>query len=275
MRYDHIIEVNEGRPEEIEKFNPFHDELGRFSTANAGISFTTRTKDPSKQHWANMAIAREKERTKDWKDEKSPKKPETFGNTEQQTDHKPKHYNNLNHHTMESAVAFDLGVSKEESKRMIDGIRKFSDGYYSEIRAASTGVKNGFEDKAKACDEFIEKSPKWAGGQLYRGVSVTDNELNDMLKNVADGKPIDMRGVSSFSSKESIAQDFSDMNISSKRPNEVIFVTNGKSTNYGTSIKHISGLPHENEVLVSAKAVFTPTKVEKKGGYTYIYGDMP
>lgn len=71
--------------EEVAKFNPFHDELGRFSTADRGVSFTFRTKDPAKQHWAVMAAAREAERTKDWKTE--PKKkpvgpegdPETIG----------------------------------------------------------------------------------------------------------------------------------------------------------------------------------------------------
>ena len=53
-RYDKIVEV--------EKFNPYHDAKGRFATANGYASFTIRTKDPSKQHMANAAIAREKER---------------------------------------------------------------------------------------------------------------------------------------------------------------------------------------------------------------------
>ncbi len=53
-RYDEI--------EEIEKFNPYHDERGKFATANGYASFTIRTKDPSKQHMADAAIARQKER---------------------------------------------------------------------------------------------------------------------------------------------------------------------------------------------------------------------
>lgn len=53
-RYDTIVEV--------EKFNPYHDQRGRFSQANSATSFTYRTKDPNKQHWADNAIAREKER---------------------------------------------------------------------------------------------------------------------------------------------------------------------------------------------------------------------
>lgn len=53
-RYDQI--------EEVEKFNPYHDERGRFATASGYNTFTIRTKDPAKQHMADMAIAREKER---------------------------------------------------------------------------------------------------------------------------------------------------------------------------------------------------------------------
>ena len=48
--------------EEIEKFNPYHDERGRFATSTGYSSFTIRTRDPGKQHMADAAIAREKER---------------------------------------------------------------------------------------------------------------------------------------------------------------------------------------------------------------------
>lgn len=50
--------------DEIEKFNPYHDAKGRFATANSHTFFTVQTKDPSKQHMADAAIAREKERDK-------------------------------------------------------------------------------------------------------------------------------------------------------------------------------------------------------------------
>ena len=46
---------------EILKFNPYHDSRGRFSSANSYASFTTRTRDPKKQHWADMAAARLKQ----------------------------------------------------------------------------------------------------------------------------------------------------------------------------------------------------------------------
>lgn len=63
-RYDVIQEVDKGidHIEHVEKFNPYHDERGRFASASGYSSFTFRTKDPAKQHMADMAVAREKER---------------------------------------------------------------------------------------------------------------------------------------------------------------------------------------------------------------------
>lgn len=53
-RFDEIVEVG--------KFNPYHDELGRFSTADRYDQFTITVRDPNKQHWADAAIARERDR---------------------------------------------------------------------------------------------------------------------------------------------------------------------------------------------------------------------
>lgn len=47
--------------EEVLKFNPFHDSRGRFSNANGYAQFTVQTRDPKKQHWADMAVARMKQ----------------------------------------------------------------------------------------------------------------------------------------------------------------------------------------------------------------------
>lgn len=48
--------------DEILKFNPYHDERGRFASSSGYSQFTIRTRDPKKQYMADMAIAREKER---------------------------------------------------------------------------------------------------------------------------------------------------------------------------------------------------------------------
>ena len=49
--------------DEVLKFNPYHDSRGRFSSSNSYAYFTTHTKDPAKQHWADMAVARQKKNT--------------------------------------------------------------------------------------------------------------------------------------------------------------------------------------------------------------------
>ena len=51
----------------LEKFNPYHDRLGRFTGPGGGAGgpvtfFTNQTKDPAKQHWADKAKLREQER---------------------------------------------------------------------------------------------------------------------------------------------------------------------------------------------------------------------
>lgn len=51
--------------DEILKFNPYHDSHGRFASENGYASFTIRTKNPDKQYMADMAIARQKEKTPD------------------------------------------------------------------------------------------------------------------------------------------------------------------------------------------------------------------
>lgn len=49
---------------EILKFNPYHDRLGRFTSGTGGSAtfMTMRTRDPKKQHMADKAIARAKEK---------------------------------------------------------------------------------------------------------------------------------------------------------------------------------------------------------------------
>ena len=57
-RYDQVAKSYA----DFRKFNPYHDARGRFSTANGYASFTTRTRDPKKQHMADLAVQREKKR---------------------------------------------------------------------------------------------------------------------------------------------------------------------------------------------------------------------
>lgn len=57
-------------PDSVEKFNPYHDQIGRFTDPYHYVSFTSQTKDPNKQHWANQASARHQQ----WLAAQKPKK---------------------------------------------------------------------------------------------------------------------------------------------------------------------------------------------------------
>lgn len=59
----HFPKKSQSFNEAIAKFNPYHDMKGRFSRAHQAAFFTIQTKDPTKQHWADRGIAREKIRT--------------------------------------------------------------------------------------------------------------------------------------------------------------------------------------------------------------------
>lgn len=57
-------------PDSVEKFNPYHDQIGRFTDPYHYVSFTSQTRDPNKQHWANNATARHQQ----WLASQKPKK---------------------------------------------------------------------------------------------------------------------------------------------------------------------------------------------------------
>lgn len=291
-KYDTLEEVkkspHEARTfEEILKFNPYHDALGRFSSANGATSMTVFTN--SKAGQKAIANIKEKEKAKagaggggsasgnekpaEQKQPEQPKKPKYLMSATQQKSHKTGQYLNewdeVNDTTYQK-VANDLHIPKEKAKDMAVSINQYSGSYYDDIRAASRGEDDSYKTEANNCEEFIKASPKWAGGKLYRGIKIYDQkDLDNILDNAWKGKPIDMRGISSWSSKKSVADNFS----GGSHP--VVFVTNGTSTKNGASIKHLSHYPKESEVLMSKDAVFTPTKIKNVKGTIYIYGDMP
>ena len=57
-------------PNSVHKFNPYHDQIGRFTDPYHFVTFTSQTRDPNKQHWANQAAARHQQ----WQAAQKPKK---------------------------------------------------------------------------------------------------------------------------------------------------------------------------------------------------------
>lgn len=234
-RYDEILEVRKHDSEaktfeEVLKFNPYHDAMGRFASANGATSFTIHTNSPAGQkaianikakQLAAAGGASKPTENKQPEPEQPPKPKYLMSNTAQKG-HKSTDY--LNQHkevddTTAQRVANDLHVSKEKAKDMAVAVKNYSGWQYDDIRAASRGDNPdpGHQKAAKDIEEYIAASPKWEGGRIYRGVGINDqNVLNKIIDDASKGKPIDMRGMSSWSSKKSVAQSFGESHTGQK-----------------------------------------------------------
>lgn len=249
----------------LTKFNPYHGHGGLFANANGAKTFSAKPgqlKNPEKAQRA-MGGNGGNSSTESHND-----KVHTRGHISQKD-----YFGDIK--TEKEAVEVirsDLSkssgekITTKQAQDMYDAIYTYSGSKYKDIRAAQTGENKSAADikMGKQIDAFIEKSPKWDGGEVYRGMS-----LNDGQKTLKKGATIDMQGTSSWSSKKEIAN-----NYVRGDGNGYIFVL--PKTKQGTSVEHLSNFPGENEVLISSKATFqiNDIKTEKKRGkkpVTYVY----
>lgn len=134
-RYDKLVEVD-GLDEivEVQKFNPYHGYHGYFSTANGATSFTFRTKDPNKQYMADMAIARERDRT-------SGGSGGGGSSASQGSQIKPKQ-NFVDKFGQESAEAMEKSLSNADPE-----IKEFWDKYGGKVKIGATDSKRQYCQK--------------------------------------------------------------------------------------------------------------------------------
>ena len=158
----------------------------------------------------------------------------------------------------------EMGIDKATADRYVDGLDAFLGDDSWDMRKAiyNNDTKSEYYEKAVAVEDFIENSPKWAGGTVYRGIAVPEDFDVSQYKK---GAVIDMRGMSSWTSSPDIADLFATGN---KR---VIFINEGKKSKNGTSVKRLSDYKIEEEVLFSNKARWKVDSQETKGIRTYVY----
>lgn len=253
---------------EILKFNPYHDKNGRFASANGAASFTY---SPGKSKAHDMAIAREKDKQKttgasggvaEQSKELTPDDKD-WVNTKKQSAHL--YLSRAYNHKDAERVANATETDEETAKKMIKAVDRFVAHECTYIRKAQMDTRNGNDCNAKdkedadSIESFIQRSPKWAGGNLHRGINVSQDTASDIVKRVQAGETLDMQGISSWSSESKIAVDFAHTSFQGRVG--VVFHTNAKETTKGTSIKHLSELEHEKEVLMSESARYKGTRV--------------
>ncbi len=147
------------------------------------------------------------------------------------------------------------GYTKEQAEKVYDTIKYYTSAGYGEIR------KNKESENAKIIEDFIEKHPKF-DGTIYRGVGFENQKgkeyLNYLKQKQNNRSPINMGGISSWSSEESIAQDFADNRKKANDSYRFIFETDNKS---GVGIDHLSNWVGESEVLHSSKTKYKVKEV--------------
>jgi hypothetical protein len=239
--------------EDLDKFNPYHDSLGRFATGGGAASFTWK---PGASTAHDNAIAREKERNAS----------SGGGSESKQTDGRG-HVTPKSHKERLDIVKRELGCDDKQAKKYAKSIYSFTSENYEAIRAYQNGVKNDYTKKfsrdAKNAEDYIEKAPKWNGGTLYRGINLENGDANTVFKS---GTELDMRGTSSWSSDKGVADNFT-----FGSGTKVVFQCDKVSK--ATSVTHLSDNPSEKEVLVSKDTKYVSKKVSKKGNVYYVYLD--
>lgn len=157
-----------------------------------------------------------------------------------------------------SELSENLGreITPKQADQMWDSLTDYTGTSYKKIREAFLDPKNAdskSKRQLKEVDDVIKGSPKWNGGMLYRGINVSD----DILASFTPGENIDMKGPSSWSSKQEKAENFT-----WGEGKKVMFLL--PSTKKAASITHLSSMPSEKEVLAPSDAKYRIKSVEKK-----------
>lgn len=292
-RYEEIVEV--------QKFNPFHDALGRFASADGFKTYSANIYSKAGAKAVARSAAYGHGETKNVhassvgtvggdadiasgtlahfeaiQEPKKPKKKPVKGDHEPSAADKYRpewmpvvdrrsNETQSNHpagqHQGAEAVKELTGVSDQEAAAMFSSVHAFSQSSYHGIRSYAHGGPPPSDRKTDAenLEKFIAASPQWDDGDLYRGIHVNADIADQILAQAKSGKPMDQRGPASWSTNRSTADDFAEKS----KPGEIsiIFKTRGRQN--GTSIKHLSAFPGENEVLMSNNARWVATEVRE------------
>ena len=183
--------------------------------------------------------------------------------------------------TKEEAVSFfrrygDPSLTDDEILQMCHCTLQYTGGFsYSlvEYQRAGRVTKHDFglsheelDDFGSKIDNFIANSPKFEGGPLYRGLTLSRNDLNS----IGVGNEFDMGSVSSWSDSKNVAVDFASR--SRRETEKVVFVA--PHTNVGASIAGVSKYTEQREVLIPRTARWQVERVERarrNEAITYVY----
>jgi len=149
-------------------------------------------------------------------------------------------------------VMKDVGFDKKKADDTVRAVESFTGMGYLNIRSVQTGslpvADIGYKEQAEIIEEYIKKAPHF-NQPIYRGLHPTKGSNLLKFVDVKVGDVVDMKGTSSWTSSKESGQK--------NAISGVLF--RAESVNKGTSVKHLSAFPSEDEVLVSKDAKFRVT----------------
>ena len=144
-------------------------------------------------------------------------------------------------------------------------IRQFQRG--KAVKSYHGHTKAEIKERAESVERFIACAPKWKGGDTFRGMSLSNEELEALIKDMKDGQG-DMLGTASWSSLQKVSQGFASRHLGEFDVNgnekTVRVLLKAKSHKRATPIMHLSEFSHEAEVLSSQYERWKFVKMTKK-----------
>ena len=181
------------------------------------------------------------------------------------------------------------GVKGQKVKDLHNAVHGFSHQWDYEIRKYQMGeltsdFKSKYEGhtyeeikkKAENLEEYILRSPKWAGGKTYRGLCMSKKEADKLMERLSSKDGADMLGTSSWSTKRHNSEFFANDKLGDYDYNgdvkDTAVMLTSKSQKRATSIKYISHYTHENEVISSKENRYRIVSISKRHEYgRYFY----
>ena len=176
-----------------------------------------------------------------------------------------------------------------KAKALKDAVFGFSYQWDYEIRKYQMGeLTSDFKSKyehhtyeeikkrAENLEEYILRSPKWAGGKTYRGLCMSKKEADKLMERLSSKGGADMLGTSSWSTKREKSDVFArqwlgDEDDKGDVKDTAVMLTS-KSQKRAASIKYISHYTEENEVVSSKENRYRIVSISKRHEYgTYFY----
>ena len=181
------------------------------------------------------------------------------------------------------------GVKGRKAENLFDAVYGFSYQWDAEIRAYQVGkIKKDYrprdkhhtyeeiKKRAENLEEYILRSPKWAGGKTYRGLCMSKKEADKLMKRLSSKDGADMLGTSSWSTKRNNSEVFARQWLGEEDDKgdvrDTAVMLTSKSQKRASSIKYISEYTSENEVISSKENRYRIVSISKRHEYgTYFY----